>query len=344
VTPTPGNARGVGPGIGILGLGFMGGVHLEAWRTAAAAGHANRVVAVCDRDPARRRGELGASGNLGARAPAFDPKSVRTYAEPAELFADRDVEIVSICTHTSTHVELALAALAAGKHVLLEKPVALSSAQAARLARAGHAARSLCMPAMCMRFWPGWDWLAERVRAGTFGALSSITLQRLVDPPGWAREFYLDPEQSGGALFDLHVHDVDFLRWCCGDPQSVASSGSLAHVTTLYRYEAGPAHAAAEGGWHGAPGGIRMRYCAAFEQATCDFDFQREPRLLVRLGADWEPVELARTSGYDGEVRHLLAAVAGKVELGATLDEAVAVTRLLEAERASLSRAAPVTL
>src|SRR5688572_1944202 len=147
--------------IGILGLGFMGRIHIQAYQAAQRDGFPCRLLAVADPNPDRRAGHPPAVGNLGGPAPErlFDPSQVRGYSTPEELLADRDVQLVSICTYTDSHVDLALKALAAGKHVLLEKPVALRSAEVKRLADTARSAKTICMPAMCMRFWPGWDWL-----------------------------------------------------------------------------------------------------------------------------------------------------------------------------------------
>jgi predicted dehydrogenase len=206
-----------------------------------------------------------------------------------------------------------------------------------RLAEVAARSQGLCMPAMCMRFWPGWDWLREHVRRGTFGAVRSAVFARLGTRPQWNR-FYADPGLSGGALFDLHVHDADFVRWCFGEPAEVRSTGTLDHVTTLYRYPGGPAHVVAEGGWDHTPGfAFRMRYVVAFEHATAEFDLAREPRLVLSRGGASEAIALPGHTGYDGEVRHLLAMIArGERSLAATVDEAVGLTRMLERERASL--------
>ena len=327
-------------GVGIVGLGFMGRTHLAAYQNAAAVGLATRLVAVADADPERRQGRAAAGGNLdtGAREEQlFDPRKVRGYEKPEELIADPEVELVSICTPTASHVELSLRALEAGKHVLVEKPVALAAADVERLAAAAARARTLCMPAMCMRFWPGWDWLREHVRRGTFGPVRSAVFSRLGTRPQWNR-FYADPALSGGALCDLHIHDADFVRWCFGEPAEVRSTGSLDHVTTLYRYPNGPAHVVAEGGWDHAPGfAFRMRYVVAFEHAVAEFDSSREPRLVLSRGGAREAIELSPHTGYDGEVRHLLAMIArGERALAATIDEAVGLARMLERERASL--------
>jgi predicted dehydrogenase len=328
-------------GIGIIGLGFMGRTHLAAFQGANAMGLSNRLVAVADADPERRAGHAGQGGNLDTGAKSellFDPRKVRASADPRAVIEDPEVELVSICTPTTTHVELALAALAAGKHVLVEKPVGLAGDDVQRLAAAAARSERLCMPAMCMRFWPGWDWLREHIRRSTFGAVRSAVFSRLGTRPAWNQAFYADPRLSGGALFDLHIHDADFIRWCFGEPSSVMSSGTLDHVTTLYRFENGPAHVVAEGGWDHTGGfAFRMRYIVVFEHATADFDFSRQTRLVLSRNGASEAVELPQHSGYDGEVRHLLAMIArGDRELVANMTEAVALTRMLEAERASL--------
>lgn len=336
-------------GVGIVGLGFMGRTHLAAYRGADGAGLSNRLVAVCDSDPARRQGIAASSGNLKTGATAermFDPREVRAYEKASDLFADREVELVSICTQTPTHVELATLALAAGKHVLLEKPVALTSADAERLARAAANSKTLCMPAMCIRFWPAWAWVKRAIDERRFGAVRSAVFRRLGTAPQWAPGFYGDPAQSGGALFDLHVHDVDFVRFCFGDPVSVSSTGSLEHVTTLYRFARGPAHVVAEGGWDHTPGfAFKMAYTVVFERATADYEFGRANELVLARDGVSEPVALESTNGYDGEVRHLLEAIASKsLELAATMGDALAHTRILEAERRSLETGAPVAL
>lgn len=333
--------RGSRPiGVGILGLGFMGRTHLRAWRSAAEAGFENRLAAVCDRDPERRAGSGGPRGNLegeGAQGPLFDPRSVRAYEDPRELLADPEVEVVSICTHTETHVPLALAALEAGKHVLVEKPLALGSAAIEPLARAAARARTLCMPALCMRFWPGWDLVRERIAGGEHGRARSAVFRRLSARPAWSSDFYADSARSGGALLDLHVHDADFVLWCFGSPRELISAGSLEHITTLYRYPGGPAHVVAEGGWDHSPGfEFRMGYTVVFEHATLDFDSARKDPLLLSRAGRSEPIALPPISGYDAEVRHMLQCIEHGTPLRATVADALAHTRLIEAERASL--------
>lgn len=337
-------------GIGVIGLGFMGSTHVRAYQAASALGLGCRLVAVADQSAGRLTGRAGVHGNIGGGAAErlFDAHSVATRQDPHALLADPAVHAVSICTHTDTHVELAIAALRAGKHVLVEKPVATASAAVARLAAAVAASDRVCTPGMVMRFWPEWTWLRDAIRSGTNGAVRSATFQRMGSAPEWT-DFYRDTMRSGGALFDLHVHDTDFIRWCFGEPESVTTVGTPDHLTTLYHFgspaagfAAAPAHVTAEAAQNITPGfGFRMRYTVVFERATADFDLSRTPALhLIQDGHRVPmPTVLPEVSAYDREIRAFLAACLAH-PLPAphlpTIEDALLTTKLLEAERVQL--------
>lgn len=327
-------------GVGVIGLGFMGQTHVRAYQAAAADGLPCELVAVCDASPQRLSGEVLTQGNLG-RAGAgrlFDPRRVRGYSDIGGMLADPGVGIVSVCTYTDTHVELAIRAVEAGKHVLVEKPVAVGAAGVRRLAEVAARSGKLCMPGMCMRFWPGWDWMRDRVRDGSLGVCKSATFQRLGSGPGWAAEFYRDVERSGGPLWDLHIHDADFVYWCFGRPRAVRTSGTEEHFTTVYECEGGPAHVTAEGAWDLARGaGFRMRYLVTFEKGTVEFDLSKTPAAVVHRAEGSEPVPVGRWSAYEEEIRHFVRVAAGtEAALRATMEDAVVVAEILEAERTSL--------
>ncbi len=334
--------------VGVVGMGFMGQTHLRAYTAAEKAGFPCRVVAVADHNQDRLTGRATASGNIKPVRDErlFDPTSVRVYDDPERLLRDSDIELVSICTHTDTHVPLAITALQAGKHVLVEKPVALDPVAIEALAREQARSGKLCMPAMCMRFWPAWAWLKARIDDGSLGAVRSATFQRLGTRPTWAGDFYDDMARSGAALFDLHIHDVDFVQWCFGSIRSVASAGSEHHVSTLYETERGPAHLLAEGGWDQSPGWpFRMRFVVGFEHATADFDVSRDEPLVLYRAGEPEAIAVPAASGYDGEIRHMLDAVARmRTTTTATLDEALSVSRVLQAEARSARTRSRVTL
>ncbi len=214
----------------------------------------------------------------------------------------------------------------------------MKSVDVERLAAEADAARTLCMPAMCMRFWPAWEWLRERVRDGTFGAPRSATFQRLASPPSWSQEFYRDTARSGGALIDLHIHDADFVRWCFGEPAEVRSCGTIHHLTTSYGIPGGPPHVTAEGGWDHTPGmPFAMRYLVVFERATASFDIARTPQLMLYRDGKGEEITVSPLSGYEAEVQHLVRAIAeGRRDIRVTVGDALQTSRLLEREGAQL--------
>jgi predicted dehydrogenase len=332
--------------VGVVGLGFMGRTHVACYRDAAAAGLPCRLVAVADPDEQRRSGRGAEAGNIRTGAQAdqlFDPSDVRGYADWRDLLADPAIELVSICTPTHTHVEIARAAIGAGKHVLIEKPLAVTSAEGRLVADAARRTDKVVMPGMCIRFWPAYAWLKERIDSGEFGAVRSATFHRLGSRPAWA-DFYSDPARSGDALVDLHIHDTDFVRFCFGRPSEVVSAGSPSHVTTIYRFHDGPGMVVAEGGWGHQPGfGFRMRFVVCFEHATAEFDLGRQHALTLSRGETCENVTLEPHTGYDAEIRHLVRCVAeGRPAADVTVEDAVAALEILEAERRSLLTGGPV--
>jgi|KBSSwiStaDraftv2_1062776.scaffolds.fasta_scaffold34538_4 predicted dehydrogenase len=321
MTPPPGTL-----GVGIIGAGFMGRTHAAAYLAASAAGLPVALVASTpDRD-------------------GVIPGDVPKLADAGALLARSDIHAVSICTYTDSHVELALEALAAGKHVLVEKPVALRRSEVERLAAAARHSGQVCMPAMCMRFWPGWPWLRERVLAGTFGAVRSAEFSRLSARPSWGVEFYADHRRSGGALFDLHIHDVDFIRWCFGDPATLASAGRREDLRTVYHFPSGLPDVSARGAWLDDPATVfAMRYLVRFEEAEIRFDLADSPPLRVLHGGTSQAVTLPSESAYESEVRHFVELVLARTARPiATLEEAAAVTGILEAEERSLASAGAV--
>ena len=312
-------------GVGIIGFGFMGRTHAAGYRAAQDAGLPLSVRAV--------------TGPPGVEI----PEGALRVPDAAAILAREDIAAVSICTYTDSHVELGLAALAAGKHVLMEKPVALRSAEVSRLLRAANQSGLICMPAMCMRFWPGWPWLRDRVAAGSFGAVRSAEFSRVSSRPGWGAAFYDSPERSGSALFDLHIHDVDFIRWCFGHPASVSASGTPEDVLGSYRYT-GADRVEARGAWLSDPATrFTMRYTVRFDQAEVRFDLDQAVPLSVLRGGAREDVLLPAGSAYDAEVRHFVEVVLGRVsEPVASLEDALAVTGILEAEARCLAQGGSV--
>jgi predicted dehydrogenase len=340
--------------VAVVGLGFMGRTHLAAYRAAERAGEPVRLVAVADSALARPGLDLPEHLRDPNRpGPAPDLAGLERFPDAQTLLARAAPDLVSVCTPTDTHVPMALLAMDRGAHVVLEKPVALDPDHIPPLIDASRRLDRVVMPAMCMRFWPGWDWLKARIDDRRFGSLRSLSLSRLGSEPTWSRDFYGDHRRSGGAMIDLHIHDADFVMHCLGTPSSVLSTGRPNHITTVYTFEGRAGlHVTAEGGWLTAQGfPFRMRFLAEFDEAVADFDLARPDPLHLTHQGRTEPVPVGTANAYEAQVAHAVRCVSAwnrgvRDTPRPSLEQAEAVTRLLKAERASLEsgRPIPVTL
>ena len=336
--------------IGVIGLGMMGLTHLDVYAAWAPA----KIVAVADADPGRRTGVTKARGNVEGQAQGrFDITSVTGYADGLELIRDPNVQVVDVCLPTPLHKAFTIAALEAGKHVLVEKPLARTSADALAIADAADVAfaksGAIAMPAMCMRFWPGWTWLKQVVAEQRYGKVLSAKFTRLSSHPGGA--FYQSAEASGAAALDLHIHDTDFVNHCFGKPKAVRSIGystvtaGVDHLFSHYLYDDIPL-VTAEGGWSMAAGfPFQMRYHVNFEQATAVFDAAATPQLALYQDGKTQTVPLGTAQGYEEEISYFLQCIADKrrPEI-VTLRDAAAAVRIVEAEVESVKSGATVVL
>jgi predicted dehydrogenase len=162
-----------------------------------------------------------------------------------------DVDAVDICLPTPLHRPVALRALAAGKHVLLEKPIALSLQDADAIGAAAEVADRVLMVGHVLRYFPEIVELRRLVAAGELGRPLSASALRLSAPPDW-NDWMSDPAQSGGVLVDMMVHDFDILNALLGPARRVRAAGSAErrHFQILLEH---PAGGAAVEGSHAMP-------------------------------------------------------------------------------------------
>jgi predicted dehydrogenase len=325
--------------VGIIGLGMMGRTHYEAYQELSDLA---QVVAVSDVDAKRAAGDLaGTGGNVLAGGLTQLPmERIKGSTDYNDLLANPDVDLVDICLPTTQHLEVVLAALKSGKHVLCEKPLARTSGEGEKIAQAAKQSKGFFMPAMCMRFWPQWAWLKKAVDEKRYGKVLSATFRRVASmPPGW----YRDGKISGGAALDLHIHDSDFIQHLFGMPKAVSSrgysktSGEIDHLTTHFIYD-DIAHVVAEGGWTYAAGyGFSMRYTVNFESATADYDLARETPLLLTQDGKSEPIDAGAGYGYAAELKYFLICIKNKQRpTTVTADDGVRSLKIVEAEVQSI--------
>jgi len=329
----------------------MAATHLKALRQVPGV----HAAALCNPSGRHLDGDFtGVAGNVGDNAPVkLEPGSFKAFRDYAALLADPDIHAVDICAPTLAHRDLAIAALRAGKHVLCEKPLARTAAQAREMAAVAAETGRILMPAMCLRFWPEWQAAREAIVGGQHGRVLSARFRRVAQAPGWGHGHFLSAADSGGALLDLHIHDVDFIRYCFGHPSRVFSrghtkvSGGIDHVLTQYDTASG-AVVSAEGSWAMTPGfGFCMAYTVVLERATLDYDSSRGAEALRRYveGQPAETLKLDGPNGYAGQLRHFVESIrAGTPPRVVTADDGAAAVAVCEAEAESIRTGLPVSL
>ncbi|MEM9185718.1 MAG: Gfo/Idh/MocA family oxidoreductase [Planctomycetota bacterium] len=209
--------------VGIAGVGFMGMVHYLCYRDLPGV----EVVAIADRHPERLAGDWTAiRGNFGPPGEQMDLAGVASYASPEEMIADTSVDLIDICLPPAQHMRVTTAALAAGKHVFCEKPMALSLGDCDRMLAAADAANRQLLIGHVLPYFPEYAWALREVRGGGHGRVLGASFKRVVADPEWVAQFW-EADVVGGPMLDLHVHDAHFIRLTLGDPTEVTTRGLM---------------------------------------------------------------------------------------------------------------------
>ena len=336
--------------VGVIGLGSMGSTHLDIYSQISEV----EVVAVADLKKSRLDGSSRAEGNISGQAEgSVVGLEAKKYLDGMDLINDPDIELVDICVGTNLHFVFVEAALAKGKHVLVEKPLARTYDEAKKIVELALNSSTNIMSAMCLRYWPAWVWLKKVIDSKQYGRCLSLTCKRQTShPPG---TFYSNDDECGGALLDLHVHDTDFINYCFGMPKAVFSqgykgpSGGIDHVATHYIYDQSQNAplVTAEGTWTMQEGyGFNMSYTANFEKATACYLLDDEETLtLFRSSYEPEIIKLDEGMGYEFEIRSFVDEILrGEKSDMALLNQAAKSIAIIEAEQVSIRSCSVVTL
>ena len=297
--------------VGVIGLGFMGRAHVAHYENMPNA----TVVAVADADPHRRQGGADVAGNIAVPLAPLDVSRYQVFADGRDLVEKADVDLVDICLPTYLHADFAVAAANAGKHVVVEKPMALSSAEAERMIAAARAKHVELMVAHCLRFWPEYVYLKELIDTKRFGKLVKAEFVRRSSKPIWTWQGWMtDAKRSGGAMLDLHIHDVDYVNYVLGRPKHLYArairtdaTGGYDLVTSQYSYEGGPEITLDAAWYQVATYGFRATFLALFEGALVRMDSSAQPSLhLHQVGSAQPEVIELKGDAYYSELAFLV--------------------------------------
>lgn len=336
--------------IAVIGLGFMGRTHLQAFRGIPEA----EVVAVASDDPIALSGDLtAAEGNLGTAGEKFDFSSMRKYSDWQGAVRDPGAEAVDICLPTFLHAPAAIAALEAGKHVLVEKPLALNGGEADKILEAADKSGRVLMTAQVLRFFPDYLRLIELNRSGKLGPARSAVFRRRCSAPAWGL-WLPDPAKSGGGVFDLLIHDVDMAVHLFGNPAAISATGyedlskGIDFLACQLHYPDGPA-VMITGGWHHPKSyPFSMEYTVSFDGGTVEYSSAGRPPKLYRADGREETLRLSPKDGYYAEIEYFIECIINnrKPERCPPHESAVAVrlTRMLAEARPKDGEKIPCSL
>lgn len=321
--------------VGLIGCGFMGGMHAACYSALENLGV--KVTAVADVRP--EYAQKLASG-------------AEIYATGMELIENADVDVVDVCLPTHLHASHAVAAMKAGKHVFVEKPIAFTDGDMALILKTEAETGVKVQVGQVIRQWSEYVWLKKAVVSGEFGAVKHAMFRRLSARPEWAWEDWLhDVQKSGGVAVDMHVHDVDFVRYILGEPDVVKAhahrdaAGVIQQINAVYGY-GNDVSVSVESGWD---------YPADFP-FTADFRVKFEKATVLGgggavtvypVGGSAYSAELAEEfqgdndiggnvsslGGYYNELKYFVEGLQGKNDLSvATVSEAVKSVQLVKRE------------
>jgi predicted dehydrogenase len=303
--------------IGLAGVGFMGWIHYLAYRHLKGA----TLGAVCSRDKAKLAGDWRSiRGNFGPAGEQVDLSAVKRYERLEDLVADPDIDLIDVCNPTHLHPETAIAALKAGKHVLVEKAIALMPEDADAMVVAAKTSGKLLMVAHVLPFFPEFRYAAEIIKDGRYGKLLAGHFKRVISRPDWSADIG-DAAKTGGPAVDLHIHDTHFIGLVCGLPKGVNSTGVVEngvvqHLTTAYDFGAtGPSITCTSGALAMSGRPFVHGYELYLEQATLVYESGTCPLTRITSGKS-EPVEL--TGGVGGDVSGFVAELQAAVNGAAT--------------------------
>ena len=295
--------------VGLVGIGGMGRVHFGC--------HNNnpdvRLAAICDVDDRKLAGDWSTIGlNVDtSKSGQVDLSALKTYKDYHDLAADPDIDMIDVCTPTPFHAPVAIAGLQGGKHVLCEKPMAVTSDECGAMSRAARESGKQLMIAHCLRFWPHYQKAHDLMQSGEYGKVLYARFHRSSATPRWSwHDWMRTPSMSGGCVLDMHIHDADTALWWFGKPATIEADGLILNdlpltVDATWRYENGPV-AHLYGNWDHNGGQFKMAYEVVMERATVSWDSSVGSTVHLYIDEKLTEITVSDTSGYQNEIDYFI--------------------------------------
>ncbi|MHB2153719.1 Gfo/Idh/MocA family protein [Calditrichota bacterium GD2] len=301
--------------VGIAGCGFMGEVHAESYQKLADV----QLYAVAERNPEK----------LEQFSQKFGP--LKKYRDVLDMIKDKEIDVIDICLPTPFHREPAILALQQNKHVLLEKPIALTLEDALAIKQAAEASKGQFMVAHVLRFWAQYSVIRNVFKQKQLGAVKEIYASRFNELPLWSEgTWIMEESQSGGLVIDLMIHDIDFVLWNLGKVKCVWSKGIPdeknfhIQVMAVLEFENG-ATAYIEGGYLNPQGaGLSSQMRIYGEKALLEMYAHENHIRLTESGGIKKQLEIPSIDGYFEEIAYFVDCIKQNKEPSViTIDEAI---------------------
>jgi predicted dehydrogenase len=301
----------------VAGFGFMGMTHTGNLLKNPAV----RLTAVADTNVDGIQQKLKEqTGNFSTGTIQPEVLSeINLYNDFAECLQIEKPDACIIAVHTNLHYELARMALDAGAHVFLEKPFSLDVEEGKQLIELAASRNRVLMIGHVVRFMPAYQMLKGWIESGEYGKLEFLSMSRFSGVPSWGQWLEKQKEfgSSGGALFDLVIHDIDFAQWVCGIPESIDAHclpGKLSnydYISALWKYPAENLHVKIEGGntYH-SDYPFQASFNARFQNASIFYSSQDPAHITVASGAGIKLVPAGDANdGFSGELDYFIECI-----------------------------------
>jgi len=291
--------------VAVVGFGFMGMTHTANILKQSGL----QLVAIVSKRPENIDSKITEStgnfstGEIDAKALA----AINKYSSLEECIEKETLDAIFICVHTDLHFEMTKLALSNGIHVFLEKPMVLDVNQGQKLIDLAKTHNCMLMVGHVLRFMSPYMKLKKWIDDKTYGELKFLSLTRFSGLPSWGqwKEKKDAFGSSGGALFDLLIHDIDFAQYLLGTPDQIQSTylpGSLSehdYISALWSYDSKEVKVKVEGGntFH-SNFPFQAGFMANFEGASILYTTLKPE--IIQVANNDEVKEMDANDGGDG--------------------------------------------